>query len=88
MSALLTLEQLQRGRDMTLADILRMEWVMAINCMREGNLREGVRALLVDKDKQPKWQPASLAEVSDDLVASHFLSPWLEGEHPLASLVS
>ena len=33
---------------------------------------EGIRALLVDKDRQPKWSPAELAEVTPALVEAHF----------------
>ena len=46
---------------------------------------EGVRALLVDKDKQPRWQPAALADVAADLIEAH-LMPRFEGQHPLADL--
>ena len=33
---------------------------------------EGVRAVIVDKDNAPRWQPATLAEVSDAEVERHF----------------
>ena len=41
----------------------------------DGEFPEGVRALIVDKDRKPKWQPASLDAVSTDLVAS-YLAPF------------
>ena len=41
---------------------------------------EGVRAVIVDKDNAPRWQPATLAEVSDAEVERHF-APL--GEHEL-----
>ena len=34
---------------------------------------EGVRALLIDKDKHPHWQPAQLEDVSEELVLKYFL---------------
>jgi hypothetical protein len=44
-----------------------------------------VRALLVEKDKHPKWQPALLAEVSEGHIEAH-LVPQFNGPHPLADL--
>jgi hypothetical protein len=41
--------------------------------MRKGSdFYEGVRAALVDKDGKPKWNPATLREVTDAIVESHF----------------
>jgi enoyl-CoA hydratase len=36
---------------------------------------EGIRAQLIDKDRNPKWQPATLDAISDDDVARHFEVP-------------
>jgi hypothetical protein len=35
-------------------------------------LSAGVRAVLIDKDNSPKWNPATLAEVTDEKVESYF----------------
>jgi enoyl-CoA hydratase len=65
--------QLRRGREMSsLAQVLEMEYRMTRRCMAGGDFFEGIRAVLVDKDHAPKWNPASIAEVSDDLVDSYF----------------
>lgn len=32
----------------------------------------GVRALLIDKDKSPKWSPSSIEDVNDDIIAKYF----------------
>jgi hypothetical protein len=44
-----------------------------------------VRALLIDKDRTPKWQPATLQGVTPALIAEHF-KPRYGGAHPLADL--
>ena len=78
-------EQLQRGGSMSLADTLRMELNIAGQCVRHSDFPEGVRALLVDKDRNPGWRYGSTAEVPGDYVLAHFESPW-PGDHPLADL--
>ncbi|MGH8492268.1 MAG: enoyl-CoA hydratase/isomerase family protein [Moraxellaceae bacterium] len=84
-SAALIHRQWLRGRDMTLADIFREELTLSTQCARHPDFIEGVRALLVDKDNAPQWQPATLAEVSPEWVAEHYAEPW-QGTHPLADL--
>jgi enoyl-CoA hydratase len=81
-----TLEQIRRARSMALADELRMELDMMYHVFRRGDGVEGIRALAIDKDHAPKWQPARLDEVSRARVLSFFDSPWTRGEHPLAGL--
>ncbi|WP_299941440.1 enoyl-CoA hydratase/isomerase family protein [uncultured Microbulbifer sp.] len=78
-------EQLRRARHRSLADVFRMELALAVNLCASGHFKEGVRALLIDKDRAPQWQPASLEEISPEQVARCFDSPWY-GEHPLADL--
>ena len=70
----LTLAQIQRGRSLNLKECLEMEYRLAQGCMRGNDFKEGVRALLVDKDKNPHWNPADLIEVDDDMIESHFNS--------------
>ncbi len=38
------------------------------------DLVEGIRAQLVDKDRRPRWQPPTIADVAPDVVASAFAS--------------
>jgi enoyl-CoA hydratase len=47
---------------------------------------EGIRALAVDKDFAPRWQPARLEEVTPSMVAPFFVSPWGTQAHPLRDL--
>ena len=84
-SAALSFELQRRARDLSLADVFRLEYQAAIGCSVHHDFAEGVRALLVDKDRNPRWQPATLADVSPDLIESH-LAPRFDGPHPLSDL--
>jgi len=86
-----TLEQIRRARSMSLAQVFRMERDMVRNCFalrkgRESETTEGVRALVIDKDHQPKWRPAALADVDMAEVEAFFASPWPVSRHPLRDL--
>jgi enoyl-CoA hydratase len=47
--------------------------------LRRPDLREGVRAALIDRDRSPKWTPSMLAEVTDAMLDACFAPP-PEGE--------
>ena len=90
-----TLEQIRRGRHMTLAQDLRMERDLVRHCFQTDHLSrrgvssetvEGIRALAVDKDQQPKWQPARIQDVTPEMVLPFFESPWPATAHPLRHL--
>ncbi len=68
----LTYRQMREGAKMEFDDCLRMEFRIVSRIMAGHDFREGVRATLIDRDNAPKWQPATLAEVSDADVAAHF----------------
>jgi len=77
----------QRMRARSLEDVLRAEYIAALACTAHGDFAEGIRALLIDKDKKPRWNPATLQEASEAWVEKFFEDPWPEGEpHPLADL--
>ncbi|HEX5276606.1 MAG TPA: enoyl-CoA hydratase/isomerase family protein [Fluviicoccus sp.] len=84
-SAALIFRQWHHGRVQSLADTFRQELVLSVQCARHPDFIEGVRALLVDKDQQPRWSPAKLAEVSGEWLDQHYMPPW-QGEHPLLRL--
>lgn len=79
-------QQLQRALHMSLREAFQMELIISANCMIYGNFAEGVRALLVDKDRQPKFNPPRFADVTPDFVEKHFQPPWGSKPHPLADL--
>lgn len=90
-----TLEQIRRARQMALADELRMERDMVRHCFFPAHLgrsaaqtetAEGVRALVIDKDKQPKWRPARIEDVTPDMMLPFFDSSWVRHSHPLRDL--
>ena len=75
----ITHHQLRRGVG-SLAESLEMEYRMSQACMRGHDFYEGVRAVLVDKDNSPSWDPPSLQEVTEDIVSQHFAPlPGMEG---------
>ncbi len=75
----------ERAAGRSLADVFRLEYALSTGCSLHPDFREGVRALLVDRDQSPRWTPATLAEVSETWVAGHFL-PIAPATHPLADL--
>jgi enoyl-CoA hydratase len=68
----ITFKQIRDGASMSFEDIMTMEYRMSQGCMAGHDFYEGVRAVLIDKDNAPQWQPAKLADVTDDIVARHF----------------
>jgi enoyl-CoA hydratase/carnithine racemase len=82
--------QLQAGRRLSLADCFRMEFDLVQRSIEQGDLIEGVRALIVDKDKQPRWQPASAAELTSAKLAPFYADARGSQDacHPLSSLTA
>lgn len=70
----MTFKQLQLGGTLSLKDVLIMEYRLSQACMRGHDFYEGVRAVLVDKDQNPCWNPSSLELVSDQDLDSCFAS--------------
>ncbi len=69
----ITLQTLRNGRKRNnLASCLEQEYRIALIRTKEPDFTEGVRAALVDKDRTPKWQPATLEEVSPEDVSRYF----------------
>jgi enoyl-CoA hydratase/carnithine racemase len=87
-SVLITFEQLLRGRKFGLEEVFQSELNLSVQCTLRPDFAEGVRALLVDKDKAPKWQPATLPEITRSWVESYFTPLWKDGENPLQHLGS
>ena len=71
--------QFWQARRQSLAEVFADELALSVNCVLKGDFVEGVRALLIDKDKSPRWQPPRHgADWLDDFYR------WPEGTNPLA----
>ncbi|KAI9114501.1 hypothetical protein K1719_014199 [Acacia pycnantha] len=74
----LTLRSIREGRNQTLSECLKKEFRLTMNILRttiSEDMYEGIRALTIDKDNAPKWQPPALDKVEDgkvDLVFQPF----------------
>jgi enoyl-CoA hydratase len=71
----ITFEQLRRGAAMDFDGAMIMEYRLSQACVARHDLLEGIRAVVVDKDNAPRWDPPSLDQVSEDLVEAHFALP-------------
>lgn len=84
-SAALSFELARRARHLSLEDVFRLEYTVSLGCCAHADFVEGIRALLISKDRAPRWTPDSLEAVSQALIEDHF-RPRFTGQHPLASL--
>ena len=70
-----TFEALQRAAKMDFDAAMVMEYRLSQAFMAGPDFYEGIRALLIDKDNNPAWDPATLAGVTKDLVETYFTPP-------------
>lgn len=82
-----TLAQLRRGATLSVADCLRMERTMVRRSFENGEVLEGIRSVVIDKDNAPKWQPAALEGVDAAMVERFFDPAWPAHAHPLRDLI-
>ncbi len=77
----LTLSYLLKMKEASFDEVTALDYRLAMRCMLGHEFYEGVRAALIDKDKNPQWSPATLAQVSDDVIANYFANdlPDLDG---------
>jgi enoyl-CoA hydratase len=67
-----TLEAFRRGANLTLKDALDAELRLTRTTMAYPDFAEGVRAMVVDKDRQPKWRPARIEDIDRSVVTGMF----------------
>ena len=68
----ITLRQLITGRDLAIEEALALEYRLTQHVMAGHDFYEGVRAVLVDRDQHPRWDPPTLAGVDEAMVDSYF----------------
>ena len=71
--------QYWQARRQSLAEVFADELALSVNCVLKGDFVEGVRALLIDKDKSPRWQAP---QVGTEWLDAFYR--WPEGKNPLA----
>lgn len=72
MSMAVSLEHLRRGKTLSIEECFDQERRLTARLLEQGDFLEGIRALIVDKDKNPQWNPPGLDQVKPDQVAQFF----------------
>lgn len=67
-----TLQQVRRGVSFDLAGCLKMEYRLCQHFLRGHDFYEGIRAALVEKDKNPQWRPIHLEEIEEEAIDHYF----------------
>jgi enoyl-CoA hydratase len=81
-SLAVTFRQVCKGATLDFDSAMRLEYRLVHRFMAGHDFREGVRALLIDKDRRPKWCPDRLPDVTEAMVDSYF-APLPGGDLPL-----
>jgi enoyl-CoA hydratase len=72
LSLKIALAQMRRGRHWSFAECMRAEFRIVSRVVYGHDFYEGIRAVIIDKDNRPRWEPATLAEVTAETVEGHF----------------
>lgn len=67
------LAALRRARELrSLEEALNQEYRVSLRCFAAPDLVEGIRAQVIDRDRNPQWEPAVLEQVTDEQVEGYF----------------
>ena len=72
LSVKIALAQLRRGKDWSFTECMRAEFRIVSRIVHGHDFYEGVRAVIIDKDLSTRWNPPTLAQVTDAEVERHF----------------
>ncbi|MDO5667286.1 MAG: enoyl-CoA hydratase/isomerase family protein [Alcaligenaceae bacterium] len=71
-------------KNMSLKEVFELEYIVALHCSSDGMFQEGVRALLIDKDRNPQWRYQAIEDVDINTVYEYFEAPWAaDADSPL-----
>lgn len=71
-SLMVTFEHMRRAKGKDLATVLKEDWRISQHMMAGAEFFEGVRAILIERDNRPKWNPATRQEISTEMVNAYF----------------
>ena len=74
LSVKVALQHFRMAQNDDFDSVIERDFVLAQNFLKAHDFYEGVRAVLIDRDNKPAWQPANLSAVSDALVSDYFLN--------------
>jgi enoyl-CoA hydratase/carnithine racemase len=86
LSMAVSLEVVSRAEE-SMADVLRRDLDLTRSSFSQGDVMEGIRARIIDKDNRPMWRFARIEDVTAGDVESMFRSPWTVEDHPLRDLM-
>lgn len=69
-------KQLTESKKLHLKACFDREFIISLNCILKPDLKEGIRALLIDKDRNPAWEFSDIDSCPKDLISMYFKSPW------------
>ena len=71
-SVMVTAAYLERSQSMSFDEIIALDFVLVQNFIRQADMYEGIRAQIIDKDRNPKWLPDHFEEITQDHVNTYF----------------
>ena len=83
-SAYLIWEQCQRSGHLSLEEVFQFELDLAIQVTRHQDFTEGIRAIIIDKDNDPKWVYTKVEDVTTNWIDEHLKPAWKQ--NPLKNL--